>query len=485
MNSTLLKSETGFTLVEMLIAIVIISVLTSLGVLAYGKQREKATDVTVKSDVDNMSTFMKDEFLIHEEYPDAIPSSFGNWTKDNELILTQEGSCVEGSNPGYDSIFWRYSLVDNKLSQEPCPPPGNVDSGEEYPDLPEEEDSPPPEAGGNPPPAPGDDDYLGYEPAHIVRADPVLFTGFNNQSTNNLHLDNGGDLLVEGDFECNSDVIITGVLVVTGNAYLTNNCYIEGDLWVGGDLRINSTPHIIGDVLVKGDISTQSTATIEGNVWTTGRLTSNDGRTIEQLQDMGSIGGFVEEKVYVPSFDAEDFPVNKVNGTLISWSDWLKQQASYSPSTPSWSPVYQGNGCTVSPGQNWSLADDIQIKQPTNVDARGCSSVEIGAGGTVQLEADLTLFVNGFKATDGIHFKSKDGQQHDVNIIVPTAGDVPNRTCSSNGSIVLGSSTGDPNVRVTFYTESQVQMYGTTTFTGQIMTGCSNISNNVTIINPN
>ena len=127
---------------------------------------------------------------------------------------------------------------------------------------------------------------------------------------------------------------------------------------------------------------------------------------------------------------------------------------------------------------------DVQVKRPTNVDARGCDTVDFGAGGTVQLEADLTLFVNNFSASNGIHFKSKDGQQHDVNIIVPTAGDVPNRTCSGSGKITLGSSSGDPNVRVTLYTESEVQMYGTTTFTGWIMSGCSTISNNVTIMKP-
>lgn len=495
-----MRDEGAFTLIELLVGLVILTVLVSIGTVAYAKHREQVTDRTVQHDVRNYATFMKEEYLESGEFTEEISESFANWTKDNNLTLTEQGSCVVGTNPGYPSIFWRYSLIDNTVSRAPCPTPVEGEMPDLDPGDPVEEDeeegevgdnnaTPPPGKPGDnipPPPPPGDneDDQLGFTPAYVITADPILFTGFNNQATNNLTLEKNGDLLVEGNFECNSNVKVTGTVVVTGNAYLTNNCLIEGNLWVGGDLRMNSTPHIKGDVQVKGDFSTQSTATIDGSVWTGGELTIIDGKTIGQLQEMGSIKGEVEQKIFIPKYEASEFPVNKVNGTLTSWSDWMKQQASYY-NTPSWSPVAQGQGCIIAPGQNYSLPGDVQVNSSTNVDARSCNNIQFGAGGTVRLRADLTLFVNSFTATNGIHFVSDDGQPHRVNIVVPTAGDTPNRTCGNQGHIDMGSnSTGDENVHVVLYTESKVTLGGNARMSGEIMAGCTNMWGNVRLANP-
>lgn len=485
-------NEAAFTLVEMLVTLLILSVLAGIGTVVYRKQREAAIDRTVHSDIRNYSSFMREEYIADGHFPDEISDSFENWSRENDLVLTTENSCIEGTTPEYGSVFWRYSLVDNTVSQEPCPPPPPEFLGDNQ-TIPDEEDdtpegeTPPPLAGPGGPPGPGeelDEENLGFIPAYVMTADPILFTGFNNHATNNLRLDDDGDLLVEGNFECNSNVVVTGTVIVTGNAYLTNNCLVEGNLWVGGDLRMNSTPHIKGDIEVRGNISTQSTVTVDGNIWVRGTLTSNDGRTVEQLKEMGAIGGEVEEGSFIPPYQARDFPVNKVNGTLTTWSNWMKQQASYY-NTPSWSPVAQGSGCIMSPGQSWSLPGDILVKNPTNVDARACNEIRIDQGGTIRLEADLTLFVKSFSASNGIHFVSADGKPHKVNIVVPTAGDTPNRVCGSSGHINLGSdSTGDENIHVVIYTESRVTMGGNTSFRGEIMSGCTTMWGNVKLTNP-
>lgn len=478
---------------------IIASILTSVAVAGYTRYREATIDRTVHSDVRNASTFMREHYLENSgTFPEEFPEEFTNWTRDNQLRLSEDGSCVEGVNPGFDRIYWRYSLVDNKVSNTPCPPyqEGDYIADPSDPPVSEEEEThqtpdPDAEEGADIPDAPpaggGGEEVVDPTHAATISVDPIMFTGYNNHSTNQLKLLGvDGDLYVDGDFECNSEVRIEGSVVITGNAYLTNTCYIGGDLWVGGDLRMNSTPKVAGAVQVMGDMQFQSTGFIGGGVWTIGTFTSTDGKTKEWLLNSARIlVGIYEATDSIPQPQATPFPAMPAEEGQITvqWADFLKQQAALYD-TPSWSPIAQGTGCTVSPGASWSLPGDIQITADTVLDARQCATTEIGNAGTLRLSADLTIYVNSFTAPNGIKAVSADGQPHQLNIISPS-GATPSKQCSNTKHLNLGSnSTFDPLIQTTLYSESKITLNNNTSLTGGVISGCTVQSGLVAITAP-
>ncbi len=94
-----------------------------------------------------------------------------------------------------------------------------------------------------------------------VATDPssvAMYSGSSFTATNALNLDgSGADVLVNGDFSCNSDVHIGGNVTATGSVYLTNRCRIDGTVWAGGTVRADSTPKVGGDVWAGGQITLQ------------------------------------------------------------------------------------------------------------------------------------------------------------------------------------------------------------------------------------
>lgn len=472
------QKEDGLTIVEMLVVMLILSVLAGAGVLGVEKYRWHATNSSAQSDIRNSSTFMKEDYQRLSGFPEEIPDSFTNWSGNNELALTKQGSCVEATNPRYDDIFWRYSLVDNKIAQTPCPDPEStsnspippIDDGNEEEEDPENPDPSDPNA---PPAAPEPD----YPIPATVSVDPILFTGSQVHGTNDLTLFGAnGDLLVEGDFACNSQVLVEGSLVVTGNASFTNDCTVHGDVWIGGNVQITSTPRFYGTFQVKGNMSFQSTAYVEEGIWVRGSFDAIDGRTKEQLINGGSSPGGIWTSVeHISQFDGPNFPAYTAQTEdSIEWKDFLIEQAQRH-NAPDWSDVTTGETCEVSTNQDWSLPGALIIDQDTIVDARNCDTISIGAGGggEIELYGDLTLYVDSFTTPNGISVSSGDGQPHNFNLISPS-GSVPERECTSTGNINLGNnSTFDPLVTATFYSESKVNLSGGTEFTGGVYAGCT------------
>jgi prepilin-type N-terminal cleavage/methylation domain-containing protein len=61
--------QTGFTIVELLIVIVVIAILAAIGMLAYAGVRDRANDSAVRSDLSNISTKLKAYAAENGEYP--------------------------------------------------------------------------------------------------------------------------------------------------------------------------------------------------------------------------------------------------------------------------------------------------------------------------------------------------------------------------------------------------------------------------------
>lgn len=487
--------EYAFTLIEMLVAIIIIAVLSGLGIVGYIKYKKTAVEETVIHDLKNVSTFVEEYKVLHDgELSLEIPESFRNWSPGNTLVMNDIGTCVTGTNDIYDDILWRYNVITRVIEKGPCPDfvpgtPSGADPGDES-------TTPPITVPGHTSGDPEDPDpeptvevpveVPGSGQAETITVNPVLFVGTSNKFTNNWRLSEpGADLMVNGDFECNSESIFSSSVVITGNAYFTNNCKILGNVWVRGTVKIDSNPHFAGSLNAQGDITFQSTARIDGDVVTEGTFKTIDGTDIKALQAKGTIGGEVWQNTAVKKFIEPAFPNygKEPGASYLSWPDFLKGQAKQQPSTPNWSQVYTGQGCEISPNASWSLPGNIEIKENTTIDTTvACpGGINIGNGGAIDLRGDLVILATNFNTSNGIKVRSVDGQNHKFRVIVPAINSGTPR-CDGNGTIRIGNgSTFDDKVHTFLYSESRVEVNGGTSMTGKIYAGCVAASGTVTL----
>jgi prepilin-type N-terminal cleavage/methylation domain-containing protein len=75
------RKQTGFTIVELLIVIVVIAILAAISVVAYTGIQNRANDTAVQSDITNFAKKVMAYYAEHGEYPaggtTALPSGFG------------------------------------------------------------------------------------------------------------------------------------------------------------------------------------------------------------------------------------------------------------------------------------------------------------------------------------------------------------------------------------------------------------------------
>lgn len=113
----------GFTVVELLVAIVVIAILAGLTVVGYGKWRESVARTEVKADLKTVGGAMKTAKNFENGYPVTLPSTF----KPSQYVTVTyiSGSattyCIEGVSKIYSAI--RYYLKENQIepAEGPCP----------------------------------------------------------------------------------------------------------------------------------------------------------------------------------------------------------------------------------------------------------------------------------------------------------------------------------------------------------------------------
>jgi PKD repeat protein/lysophospholipase L1-like esterase len=314
-------------------------------------------------------------------------------------------------------------------------------------------------------------------------AAPVVFSGSSVNLTNALTLaGETADVLVDGDVECNSSVLVEGDLVATGDVHLTNQCHVVGDVRAGGSVVLDSTPVVDGSVEVVGDVRIQSTATVGGDLRAGGRVQVIDGGEPGSLHGDGVVGGIVEEAsdIVAPEVIAPVAPTVPEDATLLTWRQWINAAATAN-GAPAWSQgLSEAPGCTVAPWAASVNGTTVDVAANTVVDARsstsGCSTATI-QGMTLRLAGDATILVDSLAAPTGMTVTSIDGMPHDLRIVVD--GEITG--CAADGTLSFPNGVVTENgAGLELHSPGAVRINGPAQFDGRVAGGCFSSSGAVT-----
>ena len=107
-------ADDGYTLVELLTVVLILGVIATLAIPTYMRQRERAVDAGLESDLRLAAILVEAAVGPDGLYPSALPDvkrSSGSTTLDYQVSASRLRFCLTASNPFAGSHAWLWDSV--------------------------------------------------------------------------------------------------------------------------------------------------------------------------------------------------------------------------------------------------------------------------------------------------------------------------------------------------------------------------------------
>lgn len=117
-----MKQARGFTLIEVLIAIVVIAILAGIGMVGYGEWRKDVVTKELQADLRSASAAMEQEKNFKNAYPARLPSSYKSNTANIEVYVQNAGAefCMEAAST-QPPLKFHVDSSDQKIKEGGCP----------------------------------------------------------------------------------------------------------------------------------------------------------------------------------------------------------------------------------------------------------------------------------------------------------------------------------------------------------------------------
>jgi len=330
--------------------------------------------------------------------------------------------------------------------------------------------------------------------AAIFAANSIMTT--NAFTVGTVLPDEKADVWVDtGNVDCNSGVKVDGSLIIAkGGIRMSGACRVTGDLWsknaveisqaqsqglasVGGSLFATANAAMNSGVKIGKDIMLTGTLTTWGNIQVGG--VTRTGLSASQMPQYVPRG--LPEVTYRPQ-DWAGFA--NTGDRQAAYRQWVRDNAAAN-NAQSWAASRDTtkDQCLVA-GANYDLNGPlVSPAVPTVFDTRNCSQTSFQNGLNLQLRSDLVIYAKDFYSTGNFQVTSKDGNPHQLWIIVPDPN--PNGVAECTGGI--GNIKGDSGslavspITLFLYTPCTIDTNNSTNLSGQLYGGTVNLRNALTV----
>lgn len=116
-----MKKAQGFTLVEVLIVVVVITILAGIGMLGYGEWRKDVVTKELHADLRSASAAMEQEKNFKNAYPASLPASYKNNAANISVYVQNAGAdfCLEAVSND-PSLKFHVSSADREIKDGGC-----------------------------------------------------------------------------------------------------------------------------------------------------------------------------------------------------------------------------------------------------------------------------------------------------------------------------------------------------------------------------
>lgn len=117
--------ESGFTLVELLVVILVIGIIAAIAIPMFLNQRKSAVEATMQSDLKNAATAMEQEGLRNKgKFPSTVPI-YDKQSPDNRITLDSTKSsatsyCLNARNANYPELKFSYNSIGGGMLKGDC-----------------------------------------------------------------------------------------------------------------------------------------------------------------------------------------------------------------------------------------------------------------------------------------------------------------------------------------------------------------------------